>query len=155
MDFKNKWVLVTGSNSNVGSAIVNGFAAAGANVIRHSRLAQSPLQRHEQNHRVTGDLTNPEDVASLFRTVESLGSLDVLINNVGAYPSTPIGELSMDQWRSVIAANLDSTFGCLQQAARLMAKSDGGPSSTSPPSQPTDLQSIRATTTPARPQYWR
>ncbi len=67
MDFKNKWVLVTGSNSNVGSAIANGFAAAGANVIRHSRLAESPLQRHEQNHRVTGDLTNPEDVASLFR----------------------------------------------------------------------------------------
>ena len=57
--------------------------------------------------------------------MESLGSLDVLINNVGAYPSTPIGELSMDQWRSVIAANLDSTFACLQQAARLMAKSDG------------------------------
>ncbi len=57
----------TSRTSGFGSAIANGFAAAGANVIRHSRLAQSPLQRHEQNHRVTGDLTNPEDVASLFR----------------------------------------------------------------------------------------
>jgi len=119
-------VLVTGSNSNVGSAIANAFAAAGASVIRHSRLAQSPLQGTEQDQYATGDLTSPEDVALLFRTVEALGPLDVLINNAGAYPSTPIAGLSMDEWRTVIAANLDSTFACLQQAAGLMAREGGG-----------------------------
>ena len=68
------------------------------------------------------DLTAPADVAALFARVRAdYGRLDVLFNNAGAnVPPTPVDEMTLDAWRSVLAINVDAAFHVAQEAFVLM-----------------------------------
>ena len=68
------------------------------------------------------DLTAPADVAALFARVRAdYGRLDVLFNNAGAnVPPTPVDEMTLGAWRSVLAINVDAAFHVAQEAFVLM-----------------------------------
>ena len=134
-DFSGKVVLVTGAGSGIGRAIALRFAQAGAVISIHYRDSESGAQSaaDEIVHNggradiVRADLRFPAAAEMIVdHTVASLGSLDVLINNAGAYPVAPLLDLPPDQWRDVIAANLDSVHYCTQAAAHVMRKRGGG-----------------------------
>jgi NAD(P)-dependent dehydrogenase (short-subunit alcohol dehydrogenase family) len=134
-DFSGKRVLVTGAGSGLGSGIALRFAEAGANVAVHYRTSKAHADRlvkqisklKRKAVEVQADLTRARDVEALFaRVVNALGRIDVLVNNAGSYPVSPLLEMTEAEWDSVIAENLRSVHLCTQAAAGLMKKNGGG-----------------------------
>ena len=68
------------------------------------------------------DVTDPDSVEALFdQTMKTFGRLDVLFNNAGGnVPTTNFGDLTWEQWKTVIAVNLDGMFLCANAAFRMM-----------------------------------
>ena len=68
------------------------------------------------------DVTEPDAVAALFAAVaDRWGRLDLLVNNAGTFgPSGAVDELSAEQWRSGIDANLTGAFLCAHHAVTMM-----------------------------------
>ena len=71
---------------------------------------------------VPTDVTSPEAVSALFSEVkENFGRLDVLFNNAGGgSPATNFGDITIEQWLSVVAVNLNGMFLCASAAYRMM-----------------------------------
>jgi NAD(P)-dependent dehydrogenase (short-subunit alcohol dehydrogenase family) len=71
---------------------------------------------------VPTNVGDPASVKALFaRTKEVFGRLDLLFNNAGSgTPPVPIEELTYEQWKTVLDANLTGAFLCTQEAVRMM-----------------------------------
>src|SRR5690606_13953002 len=71
---------------------------------------------------VPTDVTDPQAVDALFeRVVHAFGRLDVLFNNAGGgLKSTDFGDVSYEEWKKVMAVNLDGMFLCARAAYRIM-----------------------------------
>ena len=128
-DFSGKVVLVTGGGSGLGRGIATRFAEAGADVaINYLHSADSANDLASQIAKldrrvltVQADVTKKAQVQSLVQQViDVLGKLDVLINNAGIYPLSPVIEMEEEEWDRVMDANLRSTFLCTQAAANQM-----------------------------------
>ena len=136
LDFSGKVVIVTGSGRGLGVGIARRFAQAGASVVVNYRSSQQGAQLVvDQIHEAGGsaaalqaDVCDQTQVNELIsQTVTQFGQLDVLVNNAGMYPQSPLLEMDELEWQAVIDANLKSTFLCTQTAARQMAaQGDGG-----------------------------
>jgi NAD(P)-dependent dehydrogenase (short-subunit alcohol dehydrogenase family) len=129
LDFTGKVAVITGSGSGVGQGIAARFAQAGASVVIHYRTsaegAEQLRQRlKERGARVMvhgGDLTRTSAAAELMdRAVKEFGSLDVLVNNAGTFPLHSVMEMTPEEWREVVDANLLTVHLCTQAAARHM-----------------------------------
>jgi NAD(P)-dependent dehydrogenase (short-subunit alcohol dehydrogenase family) len=114
----------------VGRGIAARFAEAGASVVVHYRghageaeaAARAITKAGGRAVALQADLGREPEVARVFRgTVDALGRLDVLVNNAGTYPVTPLLEMTAEEWDAVLASNLRTTFLCTQAAARQMA----------------------------------
>jgi NAD(P)-dependent dehydrogenase (short-subunit alcohol dehydrogenase family) len=68
------------------------------------------------------DVRDPSSVEALFaRTRDHLGRVDLLFNNAGTdVPPTPIEDLTVEQWQSVVDTNLTGMFLCTREAFRVM-----------------------------------
>ena len=121
--------LVTGSDSGIGKATAVALGASGCDVGitwhsdaqgaedtadqvrsfgRRAEVRQVDLSHHDSVQRTVASLT------------EALGGLDVLVNNAGTGSSSPLLDTSWQEWRYVMAVDLDAAFLASQQAARLM-----------------------------------
>jgi NAD(P)-dependent dehydrogenase (short-subunit alcohol dehydrogenase family) len=117
---RDKVALITGADSGIGRAVAVAFAKEGADVaiayLEENDDAAHTASLVEQAGRrcvtIPGDLADPQQCSSIVeRTVETLGSLDILVNNV-AYqnPTEKFTDISDDQWRRTFAVNIDSFF---------------------------------------------
>jgi NAD(P)-dependent dehydrogenase (short-subunit alcohol dehydrogenase family) len=72
------------------------------------------------------DVSDPASVRALFdATVTAFGRVDVVFNNAGTgAPAVPLEELSFEQWKTVVDANLTGVFLCIQNAFRVMKAQD-------------------------------
>jgi 3-oxoacyl-[acyl-carrier protein] reductase len=104
--------VVTGTAHGIGAAIADGLAADGATV-----------------HGVdkdTADLTMPEAVTGFF---ESVGGVDILVNCAGGVVGQvgrPLEEISIEDWRAVVDANLTSAFLCTRAVVTSMKQRGWG-----------------------------
>ena len=71
---------------------------------------------------VPTDVGDPASVQALFaKTKATYGRLDLLFNNAGTgAPAVPLEDLTYEQWKTVVDANLNGTFLCTQQAIKIM-----------------------------------
>ncbi len=126
-----KFALVTGGGVGIGKASALKLAAAGWNVAVTGRRLE-PLEATGREIEKLGrralaktcDIGDAAQVRALFDAIEAaFGRLDLLFNNAGvSAPGVPMEELTYDQWKAVVDANLTGAFLCAQGAMRLMKK---------------------------------
>ena len=128
MSVKGKIALVTGGGSGVGRSAVHALIKVGYNVILTGRrmdpLNETVEMANAACHSlaVTADVSDPGSVDALFAKIKEIyGRIDVLFNNAGVnVPSTNFGELTFDQWKSVVDVNLSGAFLTANAAFRMM-----------------------------------
>lgn len=125
-DFTGKTVIVTGAGSGIGAACAGFFHAAGANVVcADIRFPATLAAFPERSIRCDYDAADPQSAAALVAaSVEAFGALHHVVHCAGIYESTLADQLTDDQWRKMIAVNLDGSFYLFRRAAEHLA--DGG-----------------------------
>ena len=113
-----KNVLITAGAQGIGEAISRHFIDSGANVAIHyfssadtaTKLKKYAISKGQKAAIVSGDLTKEADAnAMVKKTVEALGSLDILINNAGSLVARKsLEEIETDFWHKVMDINLTS-----------------------------------------------
>jgi NAD(P)-dependent dehydrogenase (short-subunit alcohol dehydrogenase family) len=125
--------LVTGGNTGLGRAFSVALAKAGADVFAVGLAEDDGTTRQlvEQAGRrmefMTADITQPGVPAAIVnRCVETLGSLDILINSAGIALLSDVGEFSRDLWDPMVSVNLTAGFELAYEASKFMIKQRSG-----------------------------
>ncbi|GAA4681323.1 SDR family NAD(P)-dependent oxidoreductase [Gordonia humi] len=131
-----KIALVTGGTRGLGRSIAHGLAEAGATVVVSSRKADACEAVAAEIAEATGakTLALPMHVGhwdsiapTLTRVEESVGPLDVLVNNAGIAPLSPsLLEQSEGLYDKTMEVNLKGPFRLMAVAGDQMARSGGG-----------------------------
>lgn len=132
---RGKVALVTGAASGLGAEAARRLAREGAAVIL-TDLAEEPGEALAEA--ITGaggqaaffrhDVTSEADWARVVQGgLEQFGRLDVLVNNAGiSAGGLPLMDQSLEDWRRVLAVNLDGVFLGMRHAGPALAESGGG-----------------------------
>ncbi|MDF0595581.1 SDR family oxidoreductase [Psychromarinibacter halotolerans] len=132
MDFNGKTVLITGASRGIGAAAGRAFAAAGAKV---ALLARSETEIGALADDIGSaaiaipcDVSRYEDIESAVKTtVDTFGSLDVLINNAGVIdPIAHIATSDPEGWSRAIDVNLKGVYYGMRAAMPVMLAAGGG-----------------------------
>jgi 3(or 17)beta-hydroxysteroid dehydrogenase len=128
-------VVVTGAASGIGSATARVLLGEGAKVLltdidvtRGEALVRGMEREFKDRIRfVAHDVTQENDWIRVFKEAESsFGALDVLVNNAGVLPAiVGIAETTLEEWRRVMAVNLDGVFLGVKHAFRKMTGRGG------------------------------
>ncbi|MFE5410790.1 SDR family oxidoreductase [Microbacterium sp. NPDC056569] len=134
-DFAPRRAIVTGSDSGIGRATAIALADAGLDVgiTWHSdeegaeRTADAVRERGTRAEITRFDATDLDRVAGTIDDLaDRLGGVDVFVNNAGGGSGGPFLDVSIEDWRRVVALNLDGAFAGLQAAARHMVGAGRG-----------------------------
>jgi 3-hydroxybutyrate dehydrogenase len=127
---------VTGSTSGIGLGIARAFAAAGANVVlngfgRPEEIEQTRRQAAADFNVLANfspaDMTKPAAIAEMIQTtIDSLGRLDVLVNNAGIQHVAPIDQFPVEKWDAILSINLSSAFHTIRAALPAMRRNGWG-----------------------------
>ena len=120
--------LVTGASSGLGVRFAEVAAANGASVVLVARRAERLKALKEKIEQAGGravvveaDVTDRAAVSRAFDTAEqAFGTVTLLVNNAGVAHAHRAVDMPEDEWRRVIATNLDAVFFTAQEAARRM-----------------------------------
>ena len=135
MRFENKGVLVTGAGSGIGRETSLHFAAEGATVAAGDidlamaeRTVEDIAKAGGKAHAFALDVSKPDSVqAYIAAAAETLGRIDVLVNDAGIREISPVVDLAFEEWNRVVAVNLTGVFLCSQAFARhLIGKGQAG-----------------------------
>jgi 3-oxoacyl-[acyl-carrier protein] reductase len=125
-----KVAIVTGASRGIGQAVAkrlaqDGFAVV-VNYLSNAGEAEEVVAEIKRSGgdavAVKADVANQADVERLFEeTTKKYGSVDVVVNNSGIMPLSPIGKSEAELFDKVISTNLRGTFLVLAQAAQHIA----------------------------------
>jgi len=129
-EFLGRTALVTGgAGAAIGGATCRALAGYGAAVVvldEHPRRARATADALQEEygvaaHPVVVDVTDRAGVdRGLQEAQAAVGPIDILVNNAGMQLRTPLTEISLENWRSVIDTDLTSAFLVGREVARRM-----------------------------------
>lgn len=123
MDLDGKAALVTGAAGGIGGALVNRLRAAGARVA----VADRDTSAIEAEAHLPGDLLEPAYADGLAaKAAETLGGLDIVINNAGVITRGPVTETTDADWALSLGVNVEAPFRICRAAIPVMAAAGGG-----------------------------
>ena len=139
-DLNGMTALVTGASGGIGSAIARGLAAQGARLAVSGsnqgklRAFRDELDEHTPQHlqkvdhvAIACDLSSAEQVEKLVpAALESLGKIDILINNAGITRDNLAMRMKDEEWDAVIRVNLESAFRLMRAVTKPMMKARFG-----------------------------
>lgn len=135
MRLQDQVAIVTGGGGSIGSAIAKRMHENGAKVAisdLNAKGAADAAGRISPEGDVASfahDVTSPESWRTLVDQVsERFGKVDVLVNNagVGANQGQPFESISYEEWKRVMAVNLDGTFLGIGAVTQAMRDAGGG-----------------------------
>ncbi|KOY12649.1 SDR family oxidoreductase [Paenibacillus xylanivorans] len=124
-----KVAIVTGSSRGIGRAIAEQLAELGADVVinyasspdKAEQVADIARQKGVRAITVQADFARKDDVERLFsQTMSELGKVDILINNAGIMKTTPLADVTEEEFDQQFAINVKGTFFACQQALKYM-----------------------------------
>ena len=128
--------LVTGGNSGIGLGMASGLARAGASVAIWGTNPDKNAAAGEQLAAIGGGKVHVEQcdvsdeaqiVESFAATVDALGQVDSVFANAGVSGSgAGVLDMTLEEWRRVMAVNLDGAFLTMREGARHMVARGGG-----------------------------
>lgn len=113
-DIANKIILITGASSGIGEATARELAEAGATVVLGARRIDR-LEKLVHEIEAAGgkararalDVTSREDVQAFVGAARAAyGRIDVIINNAGVMPLSPMASLKVDEWDRMVDVNI-------------------------------------------------
>jgi len=134
-DLSGQVAVVTGGNGGIGLGFAEGIARAGGAVAVWARNADKSAAAVEtiEGHGVEAiaiscDVTDEGAVsAAVAETVERLGRIDICVANAGTSTPKRFEDITLAEWRQVMAINLDGAFLTIRDCARQMiAQGEGG-----------------------------
>jgi 2-dehydro-3-deoxy-D-gluconate 5-dehydrogenase len=134
MNLSGKTAIVTGGAMGIGFGIAYRLAEAGANVaiadMNKSAAEDAAAKLKTKGWEaiaVQTDVSKKADVQRMIdATLKACGSIDVLVNDAGIYPSVPVMQLTEKDFEHILDINLKSVFLCTQAAAAQMIKQGKG-----------------------------
>ena len=131
---QNKVVVITGASSGLGEATARLLSREGAIVVLGARraeriqsLAQELNDRGGKALAVATDVTHADQVKHLVDTaVQNYGRIDVMINNAGLMPSSPLERLKIDDWDRMIDVNIKGVLYGIAAALPYMQQQKAG-----------------------------
>ncbi|MGH3217640.1 MAG: SDR family NAD(P)-dependent oxidoreductase [Streptosporangiaceae bacterium] len=134
-DFTGGVAVVTGAGRGIGAAIARDLAASGARVVINGRHRE-PLETVCREitaagctaELVPGSITDPGHLEALMSHAAGPGGvINVLVNNAGTTgPTTPLSELSLQDWQQTIDANLTGVFLACRAAIPFLRAAGNG-----------------------------
>jgi len=133
-NIKDKVVVITGASSGLGEATARLLSAEGAIVVLGARrvdriqsLAEELNAKGGKALAVATDVTHHEQVKKLVDTaVQKYGRVDVMINNAGLMPHSPLERLKIDDWNRTIDVNVKGVLYGIAAALPHMKQQKSG-----------------------------
>jgi NAD(P)-dependent dehydrogenase (short-subunit alcohol dehydrogenase family) len=130
----NNVAIVVGASGALGSAIAEGFAAFGADVVLVGRTLETLEKTTDlirpHGHKIMiiqADATDQKQVESLVqRTISEFGKIDILVNAQGTNIRKPTDVITLVEWEKVVDQNLKSVFLTCQAVGKEMIKQRSG-----------------------------
>ena len=127
-------IVITGGSSGIGKATAKLFAQDGEHVVIMNRNEKAGKETVSEIEAEGGsvlflktDIGIESDVEASFAvTVEKFGRVDILFANAAIQINKPIGDLTKEEWDTMIAANLTGTFLCCKASGEIMKKQKQG-----------------------------
>jgi NADP-dependent 3-hydroxy acid dehydrogenase YdfG len=133
-NIEGKIVVITGASSGLGEAAARLLSSQGATVVLGARRAERIEALAAEIEAAGGralavrtDVTNSEQVKALVdAAVEAFGRIDVMINNAGLMPQSPLDRLRIDEWDRMIDVNIKGVlYGIAAALPHMEAQKSG------------------------------
>ncbi|MCB1166346.1 MAG: SDR family oxidoreductase [Leptospiraceae bacterium] len=133
-NIKGKVLVITGASSGMGEATARDLAKKGAKVVLGARradrlesLVREITEAGGEAVAVATDVTKLDDVKKLVDTArEKFGRVDVLFNNAGLMPLSPLESLKIEEWDQMIDVNMKGTLYGIAAALPYMKEQKSG-----------------------------
>ena len=133
-NIEGKVVVITGASSGLGESTARLLSSQGASVVLGARrvdrlrsLADELTGSGSKALAVTTDVTYPDQVKRLVDTaVQTYGRIDVMINNAGLMPQSPLERLKIDEWNRLIDVNIKGVLYGIAAALPYMKQQKAG-----------------------------
>jgi len=134
MLLKDKIAIITGAGKGIGRATAIDFANQGSNVVLVGRTGPElfALSKQLEDFKVktlvvVADISCETDVKKIFdSTVSAFGRVDIIVANAGIHLRKAVTDTTIEEWDRMMKINLNGTFLCCREAAKIMMKQDYG-----------------------------
>jgi glucose 1-dehydrogenase len=119
--------LVTGASSGIGEGVALALGQAGATVVvnchsqpdKGQKVADKIIAMGSKALVIQADVGNEQEVEAMFqKTIDTFGTIDILVNNSGIQRDAKFEEMTLEQWNQVMNTNLTGMFLCSRAAIR-------------------------------------
>ena len=129
-----KVVVITGASSGLGEAAAKHLSELGATVVlgarradRIEKLAKEIVEKGGKALAIAVDVTQREQVKKLVdKAVEQFGRIDVILNNAGVMPLSPVERLNFDEWDTMIDVNIRGVLNGIAAVLPYMKEQKSG-----------------------------
>jgi len=129
-----KVILITGASSGIGAGLARRLAAEGHRVLLGARRMERIIALREEIRAQGGeaeamalDVTSRSDFVEFAQTAVKLwGGIDVLINNAGVMPLSPLSALKLDEWEKMVDVNIKGVLWGIASVLPVMERKNSG-----------------------------